>query len=61
MSKHNRNFHTVKSNGMIILHSNHLGDIVEVNINKEKRRFYGIQDFDNIGVKAPTVEYSDLD
>ncbi len=44
MSKHNRNFHTVKDNGIIILHSNHLGDVLEVNINKEKRRFYGIRE-----------------
>lgn len=44
MSKHNRNSHTVKKNGIIILHSNHLGDILEVNINKEKRRFYGIRE-----------------
>lgn len=44
MSKHNKNFHTVKGNGIIILHSNHLGDVVEVSINQEKRRFYGIRE-----------------
>jgi hypothetical protein len=46
MSKPNPNFHTVKGNGTIILHSNHLGDIVEVHLNKEKRRFYGIREDD---------------
>ncbi|MGM3309453.1 hypothetical protein ACSQ6I_26320 [Anabaena sp. WFMT] len=42
MSSINPKHHTVTEAGVIILHSNHLGDIVEVHINKEKRRFYGI-------------------
>ncbi|MEH2323740.1 MAG: hypothetical protein V7K32_09230 [Nostoc sp.] len=44
MSKPNPNFHTVNKNGTIILHSNHLGDVVEVHIDKVKRRFYGIRE-----------------
>ncbi|MEH2375468.1 hypothetical protein [Nostoc sp.] len=44
MSKPNCNFHTAKKNGTIILDSNHLGDVVEVHIDKVKRRFYGIRE-----------------
>lgn len=43
MATHNPKFHTIKGN-RIILHSNHLGDVVEVHINKEKGRFYGIRE-----------------
>ena len=43
MSTHNPKFHTLKD-GIIILHSKHLGDIVEVHIDKEKRCFYGIRE-----------------
>ena len=35
--------HTIDEDGTIILHSNHLGEVVEVHINKERRRFYGIK------------------
>ncbi|BAZ32436.1 hypothetical protein NIES4074_49410 [Cylindrospermum sp. NIES-4074] len=44
MSSINPKHHTVTADGVIILHSNHLGDVVEVHINKEKRRFYGIRE-----------------
>lgn len=44
MPKHNRDDHTVKEDGTIILHSNHLGDVIEVGIDKVKRRFYGIRE-----------------
>ncbi len=43
MSTHNPKFHTIDSDGTIILHSKHLDEVVEVHINKEKRRFYGIK------------------
>lgn len=43
MPKPGTNFHTVNKNGTIILHSNHLGDVVEVHIDLEKRKFYGIK------------------
>ncbi len=43
MSTHNPKFHTIDPDGTIILHSKHLGEVVEVYIDKEKRRFYGIK------------------
>jgi len=43
MPTHNPKFHTIE-NEIIILQSKHLGKIVEVHINKEKRRFYGIRE-----------------
>ncbi|ACC84357.1 hypothetical protein [Nostoc punctiforme] len=43
MSTHNPKHHTIDLDGTIILHSKHLEKIVEVHINKEKRRFYGIK------------------
>ena len=42
MGTHNPKFHSIDADGTIILHSNHLGKVVEVDIDKEKRRFYGI-------------------
>ena len=42
MATHNPKFHTIDADGTIILHSNHLGEVVKVNIDKERRRFYGI-------------------
>ncbi|BAY73266.1 hypothetical protein NIES23_60940 (plasmid) [Trichormus variabilis NIES-23] len=43
MATHNPKFHRVEKDGTIILQSKHLGEIVEVHLNKEKRRFYGIK------------------
>jgi hypothetical protein len=43
MSTHNPKIHTIDSNGNIILKSKHLGDVLEVDIDKAKRRFYGIK------------------
>ncbi|MBW4559566.1 MAG: hypothetical protein KME32_00145 [Mojavia pulchra JT2-VF2] len=43
MSKPNPNFHTVKQDGTINLHSNHLGDVLDVGIDLAKRRFYGVK------------------
>ena len=43
MSTHNPKFHTIDSDGIIILKSKHLGEVVEVYIDKEKRQFYGIK------------------
>lgn len=48
MSSINPKNHSVTKAGVIILHSNHLGDIVEVDINKEKRRFYGIKEDETV-------------
>ncbi len=42
MSKHNPKNHLIKE-GIIILQSNHLGEVVEVHIDKNKKRFYGIK------------------
>lgn len=47
MSTHNPKFHTIDSDGTIILKSKHLGDVVEVHIDKAKRRFYGIRKVDH--------------
>lgn len=44
MSSINPKDHKVTETGVIILQSNHLGDVVEVHINKEKRLFYGIRE-----------------
>ena len=42
MTKHNLKEHRLeKVNGIIILQSKHVGEVVEVYIDKEKRRFYG--------------------
>jgi len=35
--------HIIDNDGTIILCSNHLGEVVEVHINRETRRFYGIK------------------
>lgn len=43
MPTHGPKFHTVDPDGTIILHSKHLLEVVEVHINREKRRFYGIK------------------
>ncbi|PHM09461.1 hypothetical protein [Nostoc sp. 'Peltigera malacea cyanobiont' DB3992] len=44
MARHNPKEHIFdKEDGTLLLQSNHLGQIVEVNIDKEKRRFYGIK------------------
>ncbi len=43
MPTQNSKFHTIKD-GVITLHSKHLGDVVEVHVNKDKRRFYGIRE-----------------
>lgn len=43
MSKLNPNYHTIKGD-LIILHSNHLGNVIEVGIDKTNRRFYGIRE-----------------
>lgn len=43
MATHNPKFHTIDSDGTIILRSKHLDEVVEVHINKVKRRFYGIK------------------
>ncbi|WP_066423349.1 hypothetical protein [Anabaena sp. 4-3] len=42
MSTHNPKHHSIVD-GNIIFHSKHLGDVVEVHIDKAKRRFYGIK------------------
>ena len=41
MPTHNPKEHRIDPDGTIILRSKHLGEIVEVDINKAKRRFYG--------------------
>ncbi|BAY97727.1 hypothetical protein NIES37_16710 [Tolypothrix tenuis PCC 7101] len=43
MPTHGPKSHTIDSDGNIILKSKHLGDVIEVNIDKVKRRFYGIK------------------
>lgn len=43
MATHNPKFHTIDSDGTIIFGSKHLDEVVEVHINKVKRRFYGIK------------------
>jgi hypothetical protein len=43
MPTHNPKHHAIDSDGNIILKSKHLGDVVEVYIDKVKGRFYGIK------------------
>jgi hypothetical protein len=43
MATHNPKSYRVEQDGTIILQSKHLGEIVEVHLDKEKRRFYGIR------------------
>jgi hypothetical protein len=43
MPNHNPKHHTIKGD-KIIFHSNHLGDVIEVGIDKIKCRFYGIRE-----------------
>jgi len=43
MSTHNPKEHIIDSDGTIILQSKHLEKVVEVHIDQEKRRFYGIK------------------
>ncbi|OYE01042.1 hypothetical protein [Nostoc sp. 'Peltigera membranacea cyanobiont' 232] len=43
MATHNPKFYTIDTDGNIILHSKHVNEIVDVHINKEKRRFSGVK------------------
>ncbi|WP_224095642.1 hypothetical protein [Nostoc sp. MS1] len=42
MATHNPKFHRVEQDGTIILQSKHLGEIVEVHLNKENDVFTGL-------------------